>query len=64
MWRLKCQALSRPMIEPIHDMVYLRLRQRIQGCAFGHVLANQSIGILVEPTLPSLIGMGEIDGRV
>ena len=22
MWRLKCQALSRPMIEPIHDVVY------------------------------------------
>ncbi len=26
MGRLKCQALSQPMIEPIHDVVYLCLR--------------------------------------
>ena len=41
MGRLKCQALSRSMIESIHDVVYLCLRQRIQGRAFGHILANQ-----------------------
>ena len=64
MWRLKRQALSRPMIEPIHDVVYLRLRQRIEGRAFGHILANQPIGVLVESALPSLVGMGKIDGRV
>ena len=64
MGRLKCQALSRPMIEPIHDVVYLSLRQRIQGRAFGHILANQPVGILVESPLPSLVGMGKIYGRV
>ena len=31
MGRLKRQALSRPMIEPIHDVVYLCLRQRMQA---------------------------------
>ena len=46
MGRLKSQALSRSMIEPIHDVVYLCLRQRIQGRAFGHILANQPIGVL------------------
>ena len=64
MWRLKCQALSRPMIEPIHDVVYLCLRQRIQGRAFGHILANQPIGVLVESPLPGMIGMGKIYSRV
>ena len=64
MGRLKCQALSRPMIEPIHDVVYLCLRQRIEGRPFGHILANQPVGVLVESPLPGMIGMGKIDGRV
>ena len=64
MGRLKCQALSWPMIEPVHDVVYLRLRQRIQGRAFGHILANQPIGVLVESPLPSMVEVGKIDGRV
>ena len=52
------------MIEPIPDMVYLCFRQCIQGRAFGHILANQPVGVLVESPLPSLVGMGKIDGRV
>ena len=64
MWRLKSQALARSMIEPIHDVVYLCLGQRIHALAFGHILANQPIGVLVESALPSMVGMGEIDGRV
>ena len=52
------------MIEPIPDVVYLRLRQRIQRRAFGHILANQPVGVLVESALPSLVGMGKIDRRV
>ena len=40
------------------------LRQRIQGRAFGHILANQPVGVLVESALPSMVGMGKIDGRV
>ena len=61
---LKRQALSRSMIEPVHNMVYLCLRQRIQSHAFRHILANQSIGVLVEPPLPGMIGMGKIYGRL
>ena len=52
------------MIEPVHNMVYLCLRQRIQSHAFRHILANQSIGFLVEPPLPGMIGMGKIYGRL
>ena len=63
MWRLKCQALSRSVIEPIHDVVYLLLGQRIQGHPFGHILANQPVGVLVESPLP-MVGMGKIYGRV
>ena len=54
MRRLKCQALSRSMIEPLHDVV---------TCAsdiFGHILANQPVGVLVESALPSMVGMGKI----
>ena len=52
------------MIEPLHDVVYLCLRQRIQGRSFGHILANQPIGVLVESPLPSMIGRGKIHSRV
>ena len=52
------------MIEPIHDVVYLRLGQRIEGRAFGHILANQPVGVLVESPFPGMVGMGKIDGRV
>ena len=52
------------MIESLHNVSNPVLWHRLQHRAFGHVLANQSIGILVESPLPSLIGMGEIDGRV
>ena len=34
------------MIEPLHDVVYLCLRQRIHVRAFGHILANQPVGVL------------------
>ena len=64
MGRLKCQALSRSVIEPIHDVVYLCLGQRIQSRAFGHILANQPVGVLVESPFPSMIGMGKIYSRV
>ena len=52
------------MIEPIPDVVYLCFRQRIHVRSFGHILANQPVGVLVESTLPSMVGMGKIDGRV
>ena len=37
---LKRQGLSRSMMEPVHNMVYLCVRQRIPGHAFRHILAN------------------------
>ena len=45
------------MIEPIHDVMYLRLRQRIQGRAFGHILANQPEGlyIVLENRIPYMV---------
>ena len=52
------------MIEPLHDVVYLRLGQRIQGRPFGHILANQPVGVLVESALPGMVGMGKIHSRV
>ena len=64
MGRLKCQALSRPMIEPIHDVMDLLVGQRIEGRTFGHILANQPVGVLIESPFPSMVGMGKIDGCV
>ena len=61
---LKRQALSRSMIEPVHTMVYLCVRKRIQGHAFRYILANQAIRVFVESPLPGMIGMRKIDGRL
>ena len=43
------------MIEPIHEVVYLHLRQRIQSRPFGHILANQPVGVFVESPLPRFL---------
>ena len=51
------------MIELIHDVVNLLVRQHIQGQPLGTILSNQSIGVLVEPPLPGMVGMGEIHRR-
>jgi len=40
---LKRQALTRSMIEPIHNMMYLCVRQRVEGHAFRYILANQAV---------------------
>ena len=52
------------MIEPVHNMLHLRLRQHLQVHSFGYLLANQPVGVLVEPALPGMIRMREIDRRV
>ena len=45
-------------------MLHLSLRQRIQVHPFGYILANESIGVWVEPALPGMVRLGEIDRRV
>ena len=52
------------MVEPIHDVMHLFVGQRIQCRAFGHILADQPVGVLVESAFPSMVGMGKIDRRV
>ena len=52
------------MIEPLHDVMHLLVGQRIQGGAFGHILAKQPVGVLIESAFPSMIGTGKIDGGV
>ena len=61
---LKRQALTRSMIEPIHNMMYLCVRQRVEGHAFRYILANQAIRVFVESPLPGMIGMRKIYGRL
>ena len=61
---LKRQALTRSMIEPIHNMMYLCVRQRVEGHAFRYILANQAISVFVESPLPGMIGMRKIYGRL
>ena len=46
---LERQALSRSMIESVHNMVDLCIRQRIQGHTFRHILANQSLVFSLSP---------------
>ena len=52
------------MIESVHNMLHLSLRQRIQVHPFGYILANEAIGVFVEPALPGMVRLGEIDRRV
>ena len=46
-------------LAPLVNMLHLLLGQRIQGHAFGHIRANQPVGVLIEPALPGMAGVGE-----
>ena len=46
------------------DGVAVALGERAEVCAFGEVLADQSVGVFVCAAFPGLVWMGEVDGRM
>ena len=53
----------RAVIELGGKNVALPLGERGQTGAFGQVLAQQAVGVLVRAALPGMVGQGEVDGR-
>jgi len=52
------------MIEPVLHLLYIRIDDGFEVGTLGIVLTDQPIGGLVKPSLPGMIGMGEIDLRL
>ena len=48
------------MIEPVHNQLYVHIVHGVEVGALGEILMDQAIGVLVEPSLPGMIGVGKI----
>ena len=59
--RAVAETATRPLVERGGDFVTLPLGEAAEVRAFGQVLANQSIGVLVGASLPGVVGSGEVD---
>ena len=60
----KAQHLPWPVVESVPNLLYVGLGHRFEVGALGEVLTDQAIGILIESSLPGMIGVGEIDLRL
>ena len=49
------QALARPVIEQVHRLIDLSLCHLEQTALFREELAQESIGVLIESTLPGAV---------
>ena len=58
----KCFSWS--VIEAIYYHLNMSLGDSVKAHSFREVLANKAIGIFTKPTLPCMIGMGEVDRGV
>ena len=57
---LEAKAFTGPVVEFVHDVLDLLVCERLEVRAFGQVLANESVGVLVESALPGMVGVGEV----
>ena len=57
---LKTKSFSRSVIQPFFGLSNFGIAERFKVGALGKILAQQSVGIFVEPTLPGTIGMGKV----
>ena len=58
------QTFTRSVVKPIDRLVDLLVTDSEEVGALGKVLTQQAIGVLVESTLPGVIGMREIHIRI
>lgn len=54
-------AFSGAVVELSGDGAALSLRELLHRRSFGKVLTDQTIGVLVGPSLPGTVGRGEVD---
>ena len=60
-WGFELQGLSRPFVELTGHFVQMRLRVHREVGALRKVLTQQTIGVLVRPTLPWALRIAEVN---
>ena len=63
-WGLPVEGLSGPAVECCGDRVEVASGVSGEVCAFGEVLAQQAVGVLVGAALPGAVGVTEVDVEV
>src|SRR4029079_11136417 len=61
---LPVEGLAGSGVESVGDVVAVGLGEAPQLGAFGPVLAQQAVGVLVGAALPGRVGVGEVDAEV
>ena len=61
LWCPETECLARPCVEQVLHRLDLGIGHRPEICAFRKVLADQSIGVFVQPALPGVVGPGKIE---
>src|SRR3990167_6435254 len=59
--RMEAERLARPLVQLSRDRVELKLRETRDIHAFGHVLPEQPIRVLVASALPRALRIAEVD---
>jgi len=62
--RSEAEAFAGPVVDLADIGAELFGGDLAQIGAFGQVLAQQAVGVLVGAPLPGMIGMGEVDGQI
>jgi hypothetical protein len=61
--RQKSKGFSWAIIQAFHNVLNLPMGQGSDITSFGHILANQAVGILIQASLPNTIGLAKIHGN-
>jgi hypothetical protein len=57
---LEAKTFTGPVVEFVHDVLDPLVCERLEFRAFGKVLANEDVGVLVESAFPRVIGVVEV----
>ena len=58
---LKVKTLTRTVVDFFNGLLDLSVGHLCKIASLGKVLAKQSIGVLVQPTLPGVVWIGKVD---
>ena len=62
--RAEAEALAGPVVDLANVGAKLFGGDLAQIGAFGQVLAQETVGVLVGAPLPGVVGMGKVDGQI
>ena len=60
MWCVPAKAFSGPVVEFFLYFVNLFVGDVAEVGSFGEILADEAVGVFIEPSFPGMVGMGKV----